>query len=176
MCNVCSSVHKLKKINFSHDPSTGVNFIKALMLKFAPENAKKDGVLTFQFHNTYWAVTTPKMGNKVVQNVLPKKWLFLAQISHAKLQNCKRFQISYFVHRHQNWQRKKNKNPIKIWISNFLNISKTHFTFDFDPHIRASFLATKLFLHWHFYAWRDKAITIRLYEINLAKTSVLNLL
>ena len=43
------------------------------------QNAKKDGVFTFQFHNTYWAVKTPKNGNKVAQNVLPKKLAFSRQ-------------------------------------------------------------------------------------------------
>ena len=57
----------------------GVNFIKALTPKFAPQNAKKDGIFTFQFHNTYWAVKTPKNGNKVAQNVLPKKQAFSRQ-------------------------------------------------------------------------------------------------
>ena len=64
---------------------TGVNFIKALAPKFVPQSAKKDSILTFEFHNTYWAVTPPKMGNKIAQNALPKKWLFLAKIIHAKL-------------------------------------------------------------------------------------------
>ena len=45
-----------------------VNFINALMPKFVPQNAKKNVVLTFQFYNTYWAVTMPKMVNKVAQN------------------------------------------------------------------------------------------------------------
>ena len=57
----------------------GVNFIKALTPKFVPQNAKKDGVFTIQFQNTYWAVKTPKNGNKVAQNVLPKKLAFSCQ-------------------------------------------------------------------------------------------------
>ena len=47
---VCST-HSLVEIynNGSYETfRPGVNFIKALMPKFVPQNAKKDGVLTFK--------------------------------------------------------------------------------------------------------------------------------
>ena len=43
-----------------------------------------DEILTFQFH---WAVTTPKMGNKVAQNVFPKKLAFSHQNNESAVLN-----------------------------------------------------------------------------------------